>query len=81
MKAIEKILAINGVENMKPAQSDRADLVKFLEQKGVTINNLNVTVPPEYAKAMDDYEVVEGSYRTAPDNRDIAQIPEVIPSA
>ena len=31
MKAIEKILAIKGVENMKPAQSDR---VKFLEQKG-----------------------------------------------
>jgi len=31
MKAIEKILALKGVENMKPGQSD---LVKFLEQKG-----------------------------------------------
>ena len=66
MKAIEKILAIKGVESMKPAQSD---LVKFLEQKGVTINNLNVTVPPEYAKAMDDYEVVEGEYRIDSDIR------------
>ena len=70
MKAIEKILAIKGVENMKPAQSD---LGKFLEQKGVTINNLNVTIPAEYAKAMEGYEVVEGEYRTAPKNCDITR--------
>jgi hypothetical protein len=48
-KAIEKIFAINGVENQNLAQSDRADLVNFLELKGVTINNLNVTISTEYA--------------------------------
>ena len=63
LKAVEKVLAINGIENMKPAQSDRADLVKYLEEKGVTINNLNVTIPDVYAQAMRDYEVVEGEFK------------------
>jgi hypothetical protein len=82
MKAIEKILAINGVENLKPAQSDRADLVKFLETKGVTIQTLNVNVPPEYAEAMRTYQVIEGECTdlpsSTPDNVDGAGCREAL---
>ncbi len=44
----------------------RSKLVKFLGEKGGTINNLNVTGLAGNAKAMSDYGVVEGECCTLP---------------
>ena len=58
-EAIEKILELNGLE--EPAQqSDRNEIVQFLMAENVDINNIAVTIPPEYlAEDIIDAEIIE----------------------
>lgn len=58
LKAIERVLALNGMTGEKPIQSDRSDLVKFLVEHKISLDDMKVPIPDEYNAYMDD--VVEG---------------------
>jgi hypothetical protein len=68
LKAIEKIIALNGLENLQPTQSDRQDLVEFLTNKNINIGEVKITLPEQYAGLEDEIqaEVVDADYRDMP---------------
>lgn len=75
LKAIEKIMNLNGLENIAPQQSNRQELVEYLVENNINIDAVNIALPEMYASQMD--EVIEAEFDTeeaqaAP----IAQLPE-----
>jgi hypothetical protein len=54
LKAIDKVMALNGVENLQPQQSDRQELVQFLVAKNINIDAVGVPVPDMYMEHMGD---------------------------
>jgi hypothetical protein len=63
LNAIKEILRLNGFEASRPIQSDKQELADFLKGAGLQVNNINVSVPPEFQEKMKDY--VDGSYTDA----------------
>lgn len=76
IRAALEVLNKAGIKDMQPQQSDRHELVKFLGEKGITINNLTVNLPAEYQQAIEKWNVVEGDYREA----DTPDEPDELPS-
>lgn len=60
LRAIEKVIALNGLENVQPAQSDRQELVTFLVENKIDLSDVKIVLPSEYAEVED--EVVEANY-------------------
>ena len=60
LKAIEKIMSLNGLENLKPQQSDRQELVQFLIAKNINIDAVGVPLPEMYEEQME--EVIEAEF-------------------
>ena len=65
LKAVEKVLALNGLSNSPPPHSDRQELAEFLGRHNLSLTQVNnFNVPPEYAERMGSiHEVVEGQVR------------------
>ena len=68
LKAVEKVLELNGVKPQASKVSDRKELAEFLGESDVNLTQVNIHLPPEYQQALDD--VVEGQI-----------VSEVLPSA
>jgi len=60
LRAIEKIISLNGLENMQPAQSDRQELVAFLVENNINLEEMRIVLPSDYAEV--EEEVVEATY-------------------
>lgn len=70
LKAIEKIMSLNGLENLQPQQSDRQELVQFLIAKNINIDAVGVPVPDMYMEHIDD--VIEAEFATQQANEEAA---------
>lgn len=68
LKAVEKIMNLNGLENLQPQQSNRQELVKYLVENNINIDAVNIALPDMYQEQMD--EVIEAEF-------DIEQAQEV----
>ena len=72
LRAIEKVISLNGLENMQPAQSDRQELVAFLVENNINLDGMKIVLPNEYAEV--EGEVIEGDYKDStpelPDSMD-----------
>lgn len=61
LQAVQTVLKATGMQVKPPEkQDDRSELVEFLTKKSIDIN-LNVSLPADYAAAMQQYDV-EGEY-------------------
>jgi len=60
LKAVEKIMSLNGLENTQPQQSNRQELVKYLVENNINIDAINITLPEMYQEVVDD--VIEAEY-------------------
>jgi hypothetical protein len=76
LRAIEKVIALNGLENVQPVQSDRQELVQFLVNNKIDLTSVQIVLPQEYHEA--ETEIIEGEYKdTTPqllDNPDTQSI-------
>jgi hypothetical protein len=50
LKAAEKVMDLNGISKPQQQHSDRQELVRFLVEHRINLNNIAITVPPEYAE-------------------------------
>ena len=60
LKAIDKIMHLNGVENLQPQSSDRQELVQFLINNNINIEAVGVPLPDMYQEQME--EVVDAEF-------------------
>jgi hypothetical protein len=63
LKAAEKIMDLNGISKPQQQHSDRQELVRFLVEHKINLENIRLPTPPEYAEAVQNYlpeEIVEG---------------------
>jgi hypothetical protein len=71
LKAIERILTLNGLQEPQNQGSDRQELARFLVEHRIKLETVGVVVPAEYQKALELAtggpidEVVEGEIRDA----------------
>jgi hypothetical protein len=65
LKAVERVMALNGLSGEKPIQSDRSDLVKFLVEHKISLDDMKVPVPNEYNEYMN--EIVDGEFYEPPE--------------
>jgi hypothetical protein len=65
LKAVEKVLALNGLSNSPPPHSDRQELAEFLGRHNLSLTQVNnFNVPAEYAQRMGNiHEVVEAQVK------------------
>jgi ketol-acid reductoisomerase len=56
LKAVEKVLELNGVQQQVGKVSDRKELAEFLG--GANLTQINITVNEEYQEALED--VIDG---------------------
>ena len=61
-KAAFEIIRLNGVEAIDPRGTDKTELHEFLRNSGVNIEQMNITLPPEYLEK-GVAEIVEGQVR------------------
>jgi hypothetical protein len=52
LKAVEKIMDLNGISKPQQQHSDKQELVRFLVEHKINFEDLAVPVPPDYAKTM-----------------------------
>jgi uncharacterized protein YerC len=57
-KVIEKIFALNGLNDPAPQASDRKELAEFLAERNINIENVGIFVPPDYLQSYE--QIVEG---------------------
>jgi hypothetical protein len=62
LKAALETLKLSGVEPNKNIQHDRRELAKFLADKTVNFNQINVSVPPDFKEAYEATLPIEGEY-------------------
>lgn len=63
LKAAEKIMDLNGISKPQQQHSDRQELVRFLVEHKINLEDIRLPTPPEYAAAVQNYlpeEIVEG---------------------
>lgn len=60
LKAVEKIMNLNGLENIAPQQSNRQELVEYLVENNINIDAVNIALPDIYQEQMDD--VIEAEF-------------------
>ena len=53
LKAIEKIIQLNGLEGQKQDKSDRQEIITFLQQNNINLGAMGIAVPTEYQEALD----------------------------
>jgi hypothetical protein len=59
LKAVEKVLALNGLSNSPPPHSDRQELAEFLGKHNLSLTQVNnFNVPPEYTERMSNFHEV-----------------------
>lgn len=67
VQAARMVFDLNGIVKQVSTESDRKELIDFLTDKNLTLqqNNVNVNiVPDEYLETMDNYgRAVEGEFR------------------
>lgn len=51
LKAIEMVFRMAGIEKVTPKESDKGELQSFLLGRGVNIQQVNISLPPELARA------------------------------
>lgn len=72
VQAARMVFDLNGIVKQVSTESDRKELIDFLTDKNLTLqqNNVNVNiVPDEYSEAMDSYDrAVEGEFREVNDS-------------
>lgn len=75
MKAAFEVIRLNGLEAIDPKGTDKSELQEFLKNAGVHIENMNITLPPEYIEkgVMD---IIDGQVRDITDNHAILPAPE-----
>ncbi|MEL7589777.1 MAG: hypothetical protein AAGU17_00575 [Anaerolineaceae bacterium] len=61
-KAAFEIIRLNGLEALDPKGTDKTELHEFLRKSGVNIEQMNITLPPEYLEK-GVAEIVEGQVR------------------
>lgn len=61
-KAAFEIIRLNGVEAIDPRGTDKTELYEFLRNSGVNIEQMNITLPPEYLEK-GVAEIIEGQVR------------------
>lgn len=60
LKAVEKIMNLNGLENIAPQQSNRQELVEYLVENNINIDAVNIALPEIYQNKME--EVIEAEF-------------------
>ena len=60
LKAVEKIMSLNGLENIQPQQSNRQELVEYLVENNINIDAVNIALPEMYQEQMDD--IIEAEF-------------------
>jgi hypothetical protein len=66
-KAAFEIIRLNGVEAIDPRGTDKTELHEFLRKSGVNIEQMNITLPPEYLEK-GVAEIIEGQVREISSN-------------
>lgn len=70
LKAIERVLILNGLSEPQNQGSDRQELARFLVEHRIKLDNVGVIVPAEYQKALEGaaggFDVVEGEVTDVP---------------
>lgn len=72
LKAIEKIISLNGIENIAPQQSNRQELVTFLIKNDINIESVGITLPEMYQDVIDDVIDAEEAVIVANENPQLA---------
>lgn len=54
LKAVEKVLELNGVKPQASKISDRKELAEFLDGNSLNLTQINITVPDQYDEALGD---------------------------
>lgn len=75
LKAVEKIMNLNGLENIAPQQSNRQELVEYLVENNINIDAVNIALPDMYMEQMDNVIEAEFDIEKAQEEP-IAQLPE-----
>ncbi len=60
LKAVEKVLDLNGVKPQSARVSDRKELAEFLGKNKLELTQININIDDEYQEALS--EVIEGSF-------------------
>lgn len=79
LKAVEKIMSLNGMENIAPQASDRQELVQFLVKNEINIDAVGVPLPDMYQEHMDDVidaEIIQEQENDNSPEEPIPQLPE-----
>jgi len=67
LKAVEKVMELNAVTKPEHDKSDRTEMINFLMQNNISVENMGIAIPPQYLEAMQAMnEVVDGAL--LPDN-------------
>ena len=53
LKAIEKVIQLNGLEGQKQDKSDRQEIIAFLQQNNINLGSMGIAVPAEYEEALE----------------------------
>ncbi len=53
LKAIEKVIQLNGLEGQKQDKSDRQEIIAFLQQNNINLGSMGIVVPAEYEEAVE----------------------------
>jgi hypothetical protein len=60
LKAIEKVIQLNGLEGQKQDKSDRQEIINFLQQNNINLGEMGIAVPTEYEDALEAVAVPVG---------------------
>jgi hypothetical protein len=63
LKAIERVMVLNGLTEPQPQHSDRQELVRFLVEHKITLEHAAIPVPEEYLEG----EYSEVKYQLLPE--------------
>ena len=77
LKAIDKIMTLNGMANLAPQASDRQELVAFLVKNEINIDAVGVPLPEMYQDHMEDVIEAEVIVEQQNDNFPEAPIPQL----
>lgn len=65
-KIAERIMATSNV--LEPVeQSERKEMVEYLQERGMNIQNLNITLPPEFLAYLPKKEIIDGELKDPAD--------------
>lgn len=75
LKAVDKVLSLNAVAQEGNKASDRSEMVKFLTQQNISMQDVKILVPEDYMKAMVEYETVDANFHEVAEEPDLLEAP------